>query len=334
MTVGWRRRVPLVQQVDGAAEDDFLGVGDAGFADQRAQRHQQRQPPGADFPAQRLGVGAAHPPQRRAQRPGVQRVDPVQAAADADDLPAEMLGQQRVVGLGVAEDDGPGAGRDGPGDLPFDQGGFAGAGLAEDELAGVGDQAGPQPGQRVQADDLARQLVPADRRAHGRGARAGDVGVQAADLGGGGLVFRCGRDVRRRGRRTGSSIPSAGGTGVWRLGCSMSWVAPVLVRHPPGQVGGADAARQRGGPAGGLGVGHPAQPDPGGLGGGLGLGDGARQFGLAGDGDGDVQGDQAHPGAGCLLGGGLPGAGLVVAVPGGLVPAGAAACRWPGTGRR
>ena len=133
--------------------------------------------------------------QRLAQRAGVERVDPVQAAADADDLPAEVFGQQRVVGLGVAEDDGPGAGRDGSGDLSFGQGGFPGAGLAEDELAGVDDQAGAQPGQRVQADDLAEQLVPSDRCPHRRGPGAGDVREQAADLGGGGLILGCGRDV-------------------------------------------------------------------------------------------------------------------------------------------
>ena len=165
-------------------------------ADQRAQGHQQGQAPGADLPAQRLRVRAAHPPQRGAQRPGVQRVDPVQAAADADHLAAEMLDQHRVVRLGVAEDEGPGAGGDRAGDLPFDQGGFAGAGLAEDELAGVGDQPGAQPGQRVQAHHLAPQLMPADRGADGRGAGAGDERVQAADLGGGGLVLRCRRDVR------------------------------------------------------------------------------------------------------------------------------------------
>ena len=190
------RLVPLVEQVDGAAEDDLLGVGDAGLADQRAQRHQQRKPPGADLPPQRLRVRAGHPAQCRAQRPGVQRVDPVHAAADADHLAAEMPGQHAVVRLGVPEDQDPGAGGDGSGELPFDQGGFAGAGLAEDELAGVGDQARAQPRERVQAYHLAEQLVPSDRGADGRGAGAGGEREQPAGLGGGGLVFRCRGDVR------------------------------------------------------------------------------------------------------------------------------------------
>ena len=47
---------PLVEQVDGAAEDDFLGVADRAAAHQRAQGHQQGQPPAADLPPQRVGV--------------------------------------------------------------------------------------------------------------------------------------------------------------------------------------------------------------------------------------------------------------------------------------
>ena len=138
---GLGRGEPVIEQVDGAAEDDFLGVGDGCSADERAQGHQQGQAAGADLPPQRLRVGAAHLPQRCAQRAGVERVDPVHAAADADHLAAEMLDQHAVVRLGVPEDQDPGAGGDGSGELPFDQGGFADAGLAEDELAGVGDQA-------------------------------------------------------------------------------------------------------------------------------------------------------------------------------------------------
>ena len=52
-------------------------------------------------------------------RPGIQRVDPVQAPADADHLAAEMLDQHAVVRLGVPEDQDPGAGGDGSGELPF-----------------------------------------------------------------------------------------------------------------------------------------------------------------------------------------------------------------------
>ena len=89
--------------------------------------------------------------QRRAERPGVERVDPVQAAADPDDLPAEVADQRGVVRLGVAEDEHLGAERHRPGDQPLHQRGLAGAGLAEDEHPGVGDQPGAQPGQRVEA---------------------------------------------------------------------------------------------------------------------------------------------------------------------------------------
>ena len=62
-------------------------------------------------------------------------------------------------------------------------------------MPGVGDQAGAQPRQRVQADHLAPELVPAYRGARGRGAAAGHEREQAAQLCGGGLVLGSGRDV-------------------------------------------------------------------------------------------------------------------------------------------
>src|SRR6185437_5109476 len=83
--------VPLVEDVDGAAEDDFLGVGDPRTADQGGQRDQQGQPPGPDLPPQLLGVRAGQPGQRGTEGPGVERVDLVEAAADADDLAAEVM---------------------------------------------------------------------------------------------------------------------------------------------------------------------------------------------------------------------------------------------------
>ena len=124
-----------VEEVDGAAEDDLLGVADPGFADQRGQGEQQGQPPGADFRAQLLGVRAGHGRQGRAEWAGVEGVDAVQAAADPDDLPAEVADQRGVVRFGVAQDQHPGAAGDGAGDQPFHQRGLAGAGLAEDEHA-------------------------------------------------------------------------------------------------------------------------------------------------------------------------------------------------------
>ena len=50
---------PVVEQVDRAAEDDFLGVGDRGFAHEGGQRHQQGQAAGADLPAQLAASGPA-----------------------------------------------------------------------------------------------------------------------------------------------------------------------------------------------------------------------------------------------------------------------------------
>ena len=70
---GLGRGEPVIEQVDGAAEDDFLGVGDGRAADERAQGHQQGQAAGADLPPQRLRVLAGHLRQRGAQGAGVER---------------------------------------------------------------------------------------------------------------------------------------------------------------------------------------------------------------------------------------------------------------------
>ena len=96
------------------------------------------------------------------------------------------------------------------------------------------------------------------------------------------------------------------------------------VTEPGGELGQADAARQGGGEPGGLAAVQPLQPDLGGLGAGLGVGGRAGQVGGVGDGDRDVQAEQADPGAAGFLVGGLAGAGVVVGVAGGLVAAGAA----------
>ena len=170
---------------------------------------------------QRAGLGASGMAERRAERAGVERVDGVHAAADADDLAAEVGGQQGIVGFGVAEDEDPGAGRDSSGDLPLDERALASPGLSQDELARVDGQPCAQPGQRVQAGNLAGQLVPADRGADGWRTRACEERVQAADLVGRALVLRgganvccspCAGDPPPPGRRDGR-----GGTGTTRL---------------------------------------------------------------------------------------------------------------------
>ena len=151
-------------------------------------------------------------------------------AADPDHLATQVADQPGIVRLGVAQDQDLCAERHCPADQPFDQRGLAGAGLAEDEHAGVGDQAGAQPGQRVEADDLAPQLVPPDRRARGRGAAARHEREQAAQLGGGGLVLRAGGDGHcpaavgdlpaPRGWQWDGTVGCRVGPGAWR-----GWVA-------------------------------------------------------------------------------------------------------------
>ena len=208
---GLGRGEPVIEQVDGAAEDDFLGVGDGRAADQRAQSHQQGQAAGADLPPQRRPVGAAHLPQRGTQGAGrFERVDPVHAAADADHLAAEMLDQHACSPAWCRRGQGPWCRRHGSGQLPFDQGGLADSRLAEDELAGVSDQSGPQPGQWVQAHHLAEQLMPSHRGADGRGAGAavnGNSPQTWAVVAG----IPVPRRRARRGRRRGSSIPTEAG---------------------------------------------------------------------------------------------------------------------------
>ena len=102
-----------------------------------------------------------------AEGAGVEGVDPVQAAADADDLPAEVLDEGGVVGFGVAEDQDAGAAAGHAHDEAFGEGGFADAGLAEQEHARVGDQSVAEPFEGVEADDFAPQHVPADGDADG-----------------------------------------------------------------------------------------------------------------------------------------------------------------------
>ena len=99
---------------------------------------------------------------------------------------------------------------------------------------------------------------------------------------------------------------------------------PRSVAEAAGEFGEADAAGQGGGEPGGLAAVQALQPDLGGLGGGLGVGSRAWQLGGVGDGDRDVQAEQADPGAAGFLVGGLAGAGVVVGVAGGDVAAGAA----------
>ena len=109
----------------------------------------------AHLPAERVGIRPGHAAQRLAERPCVQRVDPIHPAAVRDHLAVQMVDEHRVVRLGVAQDERDGTGCHRPREQALDEGGLAGAGLAEDEHARVGDEAGAHPRQRVQADDFA-----------------------------------------------------------------------------------------------------------------------------------------------------------------------------------
>src|SRR5262249_29209471 len=81
------------------------------------------------------------------------------------------------------------------GHQPLDQGRLSGTGLAEDKDARVGDEPGAQPGQWIEADDLAPELVASNGGADGRGAAARYEREQAAQLSRGCLVLRTGRHV-------------------------------------------------------------------------------------------------------------------------------------------
>lgn len=131
----------LGEYVDRPPEDDLLGVVERLPAHQGAQRQQQRHTPAPNLESQLPGVGAAHAGECTTEGAGVQRVEPVQAAADPDDLPAEVLDESGVVGLGVAEDQRAGAEPGHASDESLDDRGLADAGLPEDEHAGVGDEA-------------------------------------------------------------------------------------------------------------------------------------------------------------------------------------------------
>ena len=149
------------------------------------------------LPAGRAGGSGSSPPSRcpsrrrcvpaRAQRAGVERVEGVQAAADAPDPPAEMRDQLGVFALDVAGDDGVEPERDQPGHQPFDDGGFPDAGLALHPGSGVGDQPGVQPARPGRTDRLGGEQVLADR--HPRRGRPGGRGEreQPAHLRGGAL---------------------------------------------------------------------------------------------------------------------------------------------------
>jgi hypothetical protein len=164
------------KQVDGGADDGLLGVGHRGVgADEGAERESGGQPAAADLETEPFGGRAGESGQRRTERAGVQRVDPVEAAADPEDLPTGGADDGGVVGLGVTEEERDGAeGHESAAD-PFAGAGLAGAGLAEEEDAAVRRQAGVHPGERVAADDLAPGHVAAERdagldagRRHGR----------------------------------------------------------------------------------------------------------------------------------------------------------------------
>ena len=126
-TVGSGRR-PVVEQVDGAAEDDLLGVADGGRGSGcTAPSAGTAAGPGPQ--ARPAGLGGRQPGQAAPSGPASSGL-PVQAAADADHLPAELLGGG-VVRLGVAQDQHVSPRATAPVISRLPPFGLSGAGLAE-----------------------------------------------------------------------------------------------------------------------------------------------------------------------------------------------------------
>ena len=123
--------------------------------------------------------------------------------------PPSAFDDRGVLALGVAEDDrADPEGGHAEGE-PFGQGALADAGLAEEEHAGVGGDAGFHPGERVGAHDFAPGEVPAEGHAGGGGTGAGDEREQPGGLGGGGRVGAGGSGPR--GSSGAGGAPAEGG---------------------------------------------------------------------------------------------------------------------------
>ena len=95
----------------------------------------------------------------------VERVDGSQAAAQADDLPAEQTDEFGVVGLQVAGDDRVHAEGGHAPHLAAHERGFADGGQSHDEHAGLFDDAGPEPADRIAAHARAGRHAPSDGHA-------------------------------------------------------------------------------------------------------------------------------------------------------------------------
>src|SRR5215210_7979023 len=98
------------EMVDGGAEDHLLPGGDRLVGPtQRAEGGQEGEAPapqfGQELVSERRVAAGPEAADGGAERPGVERVDPVQAPPDADDLAAETADKAGVVRFDVAEHD-------------------------------------------------------------------------------------------------------------------------------------------------------------------------------------------------------------------------------------
>ena len=159
---------------------------------------EQDQPPPEDHPGPvgALGVGEGVP--ALAEGSGVEGVDPGgHPDAEGEGLHADGPAELFVLVLDVAGDEGAHAEVHEPEQDRLDGGGLAGAGLAEEDQVGVGDDLGQHPPDRVDAEPGPGRGGDAEGGA-GRGQRvAAEQGEDPADLGGRGPVG----DQRVRHRR-------------------------------------------------------------------------------------------------------------------------------------
>ena len=175
----------LIEDPQRAVQDDLLAVDRSGRPGDGDQGRDHRVP-APERIGQDLGAGLARQAVSGGDGlAGVQDVEVPAAAADPDHLAAHGLDQVDVVGLEVAEDEredavGGQAGRD-----PAQRRAFAQAREAEQVGAGVADDVGLKPADRVRAQRGAGVDVAPERDADHRQPDAGRERPQAAHLDGG-----------------------------------------------------------------------------------------------------------------------------------------------------